>query len=109
MFSYEKIGQKIKENFIEWKIDRYNFIIAAKVRNEEEYNLLKQYYQLAYSSSCDYLPLVVINGEYEGQDWYFICKYCEGISGQGLEIEGYKLESLTTKKKNFEDSIKEFV
>lgn len=99
MFNYEKVGLTLKERDVIIKEDKYGYFTAVKVFCEEDYQLLKLYYAEAYSSCWSRTPVSEIAGEYEGPDWYFF----EGSPGDRYGPSSYRLESLSFKKKKFEE------
>lgn len=98
MYKFQEIGIEILKKGIPYKADEYGYIVAAKPNSLEAYNLLKEYYAAAKSSSYSSLSISDIDGEFEGEDWYF-------FEGEPADRDGpstYHLESLTYKKKQFE-------
>lgn len=65
MFKYEAIGEELKLQ-IQVKTTDYGYITAAKITTPALYTMLKCYYSAAKNISCG-----DIEGEYEGEDWYF--------------------------------------
>ena len=104
MWQFEALQEEMKARGIKLKVDNY-IVTAAKASNEEDYELIKAYYKSAKSSSCYYNSYTIeIDGEYEGPDWYFF----EGSPADRWGPSTYHLESLTHKKKMFEEFVRGF-
>ena len=97
MFKYEKIAIELKR-LIPVKENYAGYITAAKPYSPETFQLLKEYYAAA-KGTCFSEPTIF--GKYEGEDWYFL----EGDNNPNYEgpSVGYYLESLTHKRKVFEE------
>lgn len=87
------------------KEDKYGDIKAAKVKNEQDYELLKRYWTLACAPAC-FPQDIDVKGEYEGPDWYFFMK--SSVDMGGWHLDEYWLESLGYKKKVFEEFCREY-
>ena len=105
MFRFQEIGIEILKTGIPYKANEYGNIIAAKPNSLETYNLLKEYHAAAKSSCYSSLSISDIDGEFEGEDWYFF----EGEPGDQYGPSTYRLESLTHKKKVFAAFCEQFV
>lgn len=91
----EKI--KTKEVLMNGHTGKY----AAKIHNEEELELIKNYWETALAS---YQGTVIIeNGDFRGPDWYFIYV----INEYGYETV-CTLETLTERKQEWENYINQF-
>lgn len=104
MFRYEKIGLKLYERDVQVVTDKYGYILAAKITNEDDYQLLKEYYAAAKSSYYSQIYAKEIDGQYEGPDIYFFEGEPENREGPST----YRLESLTFKKRQFEEFCEKF-
>lgn len=104
MFRHEKIGLELSERGVQVVTDKYGYILAAKITNEDDYQLLKEYYAAAKSSCYSQIYAKEIDGQYEGTDIYFFEGEPENREGPST----YRLESLTFKKRQFEEFCEKF-
>lgn len=106
MWYFEEIGEKIKASMLYKEYKAGGLIKAAKCKTLNEFELLKTYWANAFVSCFNPTPRK-IDGEYRGEDWYFI----ENVDiDQGMEghLELYWTETLSQKKKKFNDFLSEY-
>ena len=88
---------KTKEVFMGGHIGKY----AAKIHNEQELELIKNYWKAAFSS-CEG-TVTIENGDFRGPDWYFIFIKHE-YAYETICI----LKTLTERKQEFEEFVREY-
>lgn len=74
---------------------------AAKIHNEQELELIKNYWKVALSS-CE-STVTIENGDFRGPDWYFIF-----IEHEYAYETICTLKTLTERKQEFEDFVREY-
>ena len=100
MFRFKILGTELAQQ-THIKTNHWGSITAAKITSPELYELLKSYYKAA-KSPPQYE--IYIDGEYEGDDWYML----EGEAGDRDSPSTWRLESLSYKKKQFEEFCAQF-
>ena len=94
----------IVKNKIEIREDSFGSVIAAKVHNREEFDLMMSFWTAAYSSCY---RREKINGTYVGEDWYFV--ESETIDyGMDGKSTTYFTQTLAEKKQKFLDFCRKF-
>lgn len=88
---------KTKEIFMGGHIGKY----AAKIHNEQELELIKNYWKAAFSS-CE-STVTIENGNFRGPDWYFIF-----IKHEYAYETICTLKTLTERKQEFEEFVREY-
>lgn len=88
---------KTKEIFMGGHIGKY----VAKIHNEQELELIKNYWKVALSSSISIVTIE--NGDFRGPDWYFIF-----IKHEYAYETICTLKTLTERKQEFEDFVREY-
>lgn len=88
---------KTKEIFMRGHMGRY----AAKIHNEQELELIKHYWK-AILSSCESI-VSIENDDFRGPDWYFIF-----IKHEYAYETICTLKTLTERKQEFEDFVREY-
>jgi len=88
---------KTKEVFMGGHTGKY----AAKIHNEQELELIKNYWKVALSSSIS--TVTIENGDFRGPDWYFIF-----IKHEYAYETICTLKTLTERKQEFEDFVREY-
>lgn len=88
---------KTKEIFMGGHIGKY----AAKIHNEQELELIKNYWKAALSSCISIVTIE--DGDFRGPDWYFIF-----IKYDNAYETICTLKTLTERKQEFEDFVREY-
>lgn len=88
---------KTKEIFMGGHIGKY----VAKIHNEQELELIKNYWKVALSSSISIVTIE--DGDFRGPDWYFIF-----IKYDNAYETICTLKTLTERKQEFEDFVREY-
>jgi len=88
---------KTKEVLMNDHIGKY----AAKIHNEQELELIKNYWKVALSS-CESI-VTIENGDFRGPDWYFIF-----IKREYAYETVCTLKTLTERKQEFENFVREY-
>jgi hypothetical protein len=88
---------KTKEVFMGGHIGKY----AAKIHNEQELELIKNYWKAAFSS-CESI-VTIENDDFRGPDWYFIF-----IKHEYAYETICTLKTLTERKREFENFVREY-
>lgn len=88
---------KTKEVLMNDHIGKY----AAKIHNEQELELIKNYWKVALSSSISIVTIE--DGDFRGPDWYFIF-----IKREYAYETVCTLKTLTERKQEFENFVREY-
>ena len=88
---------EVVENKMEIRKDSFGSVIAAKIHNNEEFDLMMAYWAAAHSSCC---KREKINGRFVGEDWYFIESDTTNYGMDGKSTT-YFTQTLTEKKQKF--------
>lgn len=88
---------KTKEILMNDHIGKY----VAKIHNEQELELIKNYWKVALSSSIS--TVTIENGDFRGPDWYFIF-----IEYENAYETICTLKTLAERKQEFEDFVREY-
>lgn len=88
---------KTKEIFMGGHIGKY----VAKIHNEQELELMKNYWKAALSS-CEGI-VTIENDDFRGPDWYFIF-----IKHEDAYETICTLKTLTERKQEFEEFVREY-
>lgn len=88
---------KTKEIFMNGHVGKY----VAKIHNEQELELIKNYWKVALSSSISIVTIE--DGDFRGPDWYFIF-----IKHEYAYETICTLKTLTERKQEFEDFVREY-
>lgn len=88
---------KTKEIFMGGHIGKY----VAKIHNEQELELIKNYWKAALSSSISIVTIE--NGDFRRPDWYFIF-----IKHENAYETICILKTLTERKQEFEEFVREY-
>lgn len=91
------ITLKTKEIFMGGHIGKY----VAKIHNEQELELIKNYWKVALSSCISIITIE--NGDFRGPDWYFIF-----IKHEYAYETICTLKTLAERKQEFEDFVREY-
>lgn len=95
---------EIVENEMEIRKDSFGSVIAAKIHNNEEFDLMVSFWAAAYSS-C--FAREKINGIFVGEDWYFIESQTTDYGMEGKSTT-YFTQTLTEKKQKFSEFCRKF-
>ena len=98
MWYFKEIGEQIKASMLYKEYKAGGLIKAAKCKTLNEFELLKTYWANAFVSCYNPTPRI-IDGEYRGEDWYFIERVDIDRGMEGHQ-ELYWIEALSQKKKN---------
>ena len=105
MQKYEELKKQVLDK-LKCKRGFFDSIIAVKIVTEDDFKLLKEYCVSAFTS-CGDNDIAKVDGEYQGEDWYFI----ESIDNPcGIDVNGFKchLKTLAEKKNAFSAFLSEF-
>jgi len=103
MNEYIKLLEIVK-NRMEIREDSFGSVIAAKIHNREEFDLMISFWTVAYSSCY---KREKINGTFCGEDWYFV--ESETIDyGMDGKSTTYFTQTLSDKKRKFLDFCRKF-
>ena len=95
---------EIVENKMEIRKDSFGSVIAAKIHNNEEFDLMASFWAAAYSSCY---TRAMISGSFVGEDWYFIESQTSDYGMEGKSTP-YFTQTLTEKKQNFLEFCRKF-
>ena len=100
--NYMELEQKVKDELIyrTRKVSGfYEVIEGIFARNADEYELIKEYYRVGKSTGS-YGTKAIIDGVFEGPDFYFL-KSATQEYGMGAKSTEYWLESLSSRIEGF--------
>jgi hypothetical protein len=89
---------------MEIRKDSFGSVIAAKIHNNEEFDLMVSFWAAAYSSCY---TRVMISGSFVGEDWYFIESQTTDYGMEGKSTT-YFTQTLTEKKQKFSEFCRKF-
>ena len=95
---------EVVENKMEIRKDSFGSVIAAKIHNNEEFDLMVTFWAVAHSSCC---RRERINGTFVGEDWYFIESSTDDYGMDGKSTT-YFTQTLTEKKQKFLEFCRKF-
>ena len=104
--SYNELYEIIKNEF-KYKECIYGGIKAVFCTSEDNFNLVKHFFRCANSPCCWHYGLTKVSGYYSGPDWYF-CEHQDFDYGMGAKSTTYWMESLSDKKREFENFCSEY-
>ena len=95
---------EIVKNRMEIREDSFGSVVAAKIHNREEFDLMMSFWTAAYSSCY---KREKINGTYVGEDWYFVESETIDYGMDGKSIT-YYTQTLSDKKRKFLEFCRKF-
>jgi len=96
MNEYIRLLEIVKSR-MEIREDSFGDVIAAKINNNEEFDLMVSFWAAAYSSCY---RRETIRGKFVGTDWYFIESDTTDYGMDGKSTT-YFIQTLTEKKQKF--------
>lgn len=100
--NYVELEQKVKNELIyrTRKVNGIHDVIEGIfAHNEDEYELIKEFYRVGNSTGC-YGAKAIVDGVFEGPDFYFL-KELTMEYGMGAKENLYWLESLSSRIEGF--------
>ena len=95
---------EIVKNRMEIREDSFGSVIAAKIHNREEFDLMVSFWAVAYSSCYKREKII---GKFVGEDWYFIESDTDDYGMDGKSTT-YYTQTLSEKKQKFWEFCRKF-